>query len=53
VFNIAEGLRGIAREAQVPAILDVYGIPCVFSDAAPLARRGAKSPRSQVLPRCP
>ena len=36
VFNIAEGMRGIAREAQVPAILDVYGIPCVFSDAAVL-----------------
>ena len=36
VFNIAEGLRGIAREAQVPSILDVYGIPCVFSDAAVL-----------------
>ncbi|MCB1182693.1 D-alanine--D-alanine ligase [bacterium] len=32
VFNIAEGLRGVAREAQVPAILEVYGIPCVFSD---------------------
>ena len=36
VFNIAEGLRGMAREAQVPSILDVYGIPCVFSDAAVL-----------------
>ncbi len=24
---------GIAREAQVPAILDAYEIPCVFSDA--------------------
>jgi D-alanine-D-alanine ligase len=36
VFNIAEGLRGVAREAQVPAILDVYAIPCVFSDAAVL-----------------
>lgn len=32
VFNIAEGLSGIAREAQVPAILDVYGIPYTFSD---------------------
>ena len=32
VFNIAEGLRGIGREAQVPAILDVYGIPYTFSD---------------------
>ncbi|MDK2975597.1 MAG: D-alanine-D-alanine ligase [Candidatus Marinimicrobia bacterium] len=32
VFNIAEGVRGIGREAQVPAILDVYNIPYVFSD---------------------
>jgi D-alanine-D-alanine ligase len=33
VFNIAEGLYGISREAQVPAILDAYRIPYVFSDA--------------------
>lgn len=32
VFNFAEGLHGIAREAQVPAILDVYNIPYTFSD---------------------
>ena len=32
VFNIAEGLYGLAREAQVPAILDVYDIPYTFSD---------------------
>jgi D-alanine-D-alanine ligase len=32
VFNIAEGLAGIGREAQVPAILDLYGIPYTFSD---------------------
>src|SRR3954467_9200499 len=32
VFNIAEGLRGPAREAQIPAILDVYEIPYTFSD---------------------
>jgi D-alanine-D-alanine ligase len=32
VFNIAEGLNGIGREAQVPAILDVYGIAYTFSD---------------------
>ena len=32
VFNICEGLRGIARESQVPAILDVYEIPYTFSD---------------------
>ncbi len=32
VFNIAEGINGIGREAQVPAILDVYNIPYTFSD---------------------
>lgn len=36
VFNIAEGMRGVGREAQVPSLLDVYGIPYVFSDAAVL-----------------
>jgi D-alanine-D-alanine ligase len=34
VFNICEGLRGRGREAQVPAILDVYGIPHTFADPA-------------------
>ena len=37
VFNFAEGLCGIAREAQIPAILDVYGIPYTFSDPLVLA----------------
>ncbi|MDA8138922.1 MAG: D-alanine--D-alanine ligase [Desulfobacteraceae bacterium] len=32
VFNIAEGMYGIGREAQVPAILDLYNIPYTFSD---------------------
>jgi len=32
VFNFAEGLHGLAREAQVPAILDLYQIPYTFSD---------------------
>jgi D-alanine-D-alanine ligase len=32
VLNIAEGLYGLGREAQVPAILDVYQIPYTFSD---------------------
>ncbi|MDD2714293.1 MAG: D-alanine--D-alanine ligase [Candidatus Wallbacteria bacterium] len=32
VFNICEGLYGFAREAQVPALLDAYKIPCTFSD---------------------
>ena len=32
VFNIAEGMYGIGREAQVPALLDMYRIPYTFSD---------------------
>jgi len=32
VFNIAEGVAGFGREAQVPALLEAYGIPYVFSD---------------------
>ncbi len=31
VFNIAEGVYGFGREAQVPALLDAYRIPYVFS----------------------
>jgi D-alanine-D-alanine ligase len=37
VFNIAEGRGGYGREAQVPALLDYYGIPCTFSDPLTLA----------------
>ena len=37
VFNIAEGLNGFGREAQVPALLDYYGIPYTFSDPLTLA----------------
>lgn len=36
VFNICEGLHGLGREAQVPAILDVYKIPYTFADPATL-----------------
>lgn len=32
VFNIAEGLQGYGREAQIPALLDAYQIPYTFSD---------------------
>lgn len=32
VFNICEGLHGIAREAQVPAVLDAFDIPYTFAD---------------------
>ena len=37
VFNICEGMKGVARESQVPALLDAYNIPYVFSDALTLA----------------
>jgi D-alanine-D-alanine ligase len=32
VFNIAEGLRGVNREAHVPAICEFFGIPYSGSD---------------------
>ena len=37
VFNICEGLAGAGREAQVPALLEAYGIPCSFSDSLVMA----------------
>jgi D-alanine-D-alanine ligase len=37
VFNIAEGLSGRNREAQVPALCELCGIPYTGSDAATLA----------------
>jgi len=37
VFNIAEGMHGTAREAQVPAVLDLFQIPYTFSDPLVLA----------------
>jgi D-alanine-D-alanine ligase len=37
VFNISEGMHGIGREAQVPALLDAYAIPYTFSDTLVMA----------------
>jgi D-alanine-D-alanine ligase len=37
VFNICEGMYGVGREAQVPAILDAYQIPYTFSGPMVLA----------------
>ncbi len=37
VFNIAEGMHGVGREALVPALLDAYRIPYTFSDPFVLA----------------
>ena len=36
VFNIAEGLHGASREAQIPAMLDMLGIPYTGSDPVTL-----------------
>jgi D-alanine-D-alanine ligase len=49
VFNIAEGLRGIGREAQVPALLDAYAIPYTFSDPLVLALTLHKGMTKRVL----
>lgn len=37
VFNIAEGLRGLGRESQVPCLLEAWDIPYTFSDPFVLA----------------
>ncbi|MFW5920319.1 MAG: D-alanine--D-alanine ligase family protein [Polyangiales bacterium] len=37
VFNIAEGLRGRNREAQIPALLELLDIPYTGSDPATLS----------------
>jgi D-alanine-D-alanine ligase len=37
VFNICEGMYGLGREAQVPAVLDAYRVPYTFSDTMVLA----------------
>lgn len=34
VFSTSEGIHGLAREAQVPALLEAYEIPFIGSDAA-------------------
>lgn len=49
VFNIAEGIHGIGREAQVPAILDVYAVPYTFSDPLVMALTLHKGMTKRVL----
>ncbi|GIK06620.1 hypothetical protein Aspvir_002270 [Aspergillus viridinutans] len=36
-FNMAQGFHGLAREAQIPALLDAYQVLYTFSDAATMA----------------
>lgn len=49
VFNIAEGLRGFGREAQVPALLDAYAIPYTFSDPLVLSLTLHKAMTKHVI----
>ena len=52
VFNISEGMFGIGREAQVPAILDAYSIPYTFSDPLVLALTLHKGMTKHVIRDC-
>ncbi len=49
VFNICEGLKGLAREAQVPALLEAYDIPYVFSDPLTLSLSLDKAMAKRVV----
>lgn len=49
VFNICEGMFGLGREAQVPALLDAYRIPYTFSGPTILALSLDKAMTKRVL----
>jgi D-alanine-D-alanine ligase len=49
VFNIAEGLRGPSREAQIPAILELLSIPYTGSDPLTLGICLDKSRAKEIL----
>jgi D-alanine-D-alanine ligase len=49
VFNICEGMFGLGREAQVPALLDAYQIPYTFSGPLVLALSLDKALTKSVL----
>ncbi len=49
VFNFAEGLKGISREAQIPAMLDMLDIPYTGSDPLTLATCLDKARTKEVL----
>jgi len=48
-FNIAEGMNGVSREAQVPAMLEFLGIPYTGSDPLTLATCLDKSRTKEIL----
>jgi D-alanine-D-alanine ligase len=52
VFNVAEGMHGDCREAQVPAMCEFYGIPYTGSGVLTLAMCLNKAITNQVLSCC-
>jgi D-alanine-D-alanine ligase len=52
VFNFCEGLKGVAREAQVPAFLEAYDVPYVFSDPLTLCVALDKGMAKRILRDC-
>ena len=49
VFNIAEGIHGMHRESQVPAILELLGVPFTGSNSITLALALDKAKTKQIL----
>lgn len=49
VFNLAEGLHGVSREAQIPAMLDMLRIPYLGSDPLTLALCLDKGRTKEIL----
>ncbi len=49
VFNIAEGLNGVNRESQIPAMLEMLGIPYTGSDALTLGICLDKARAKEIL----
>lgn len=49
VFSIAEGLSGRSREAQVPAVCELFGQPYAFSDPLTMAATLDKAVAKQIV----
>ena len=49
VFNIAEGLHGVSREAQIPALLEMLRIPYLGSDPLTLGMCLDKARAKEIL----
>jgi D-alanine-D-alanine ligase len=49
VFNVAEGLYGVNREAHVPAICEFLGVPCHASDPLTLSLSLHKGRSKEIM----